>query len=356
MRKIILDTNAFRYFYQTISDDDMSINKIMNKKLDKDKYLDSVLKSDYVLLTSESLFELFLQSYWNTGSIKQFCIIYQSILNRIGKERLRIFNSYKLYFDIEELSKSVKENKIVKIDDYISPRAYYEYILMTELCWLIICSFSDMLFELFGDISNPSINESNQNFIQGQIKEKVKDLYDQYYMRNNTNEQFKSQLDELLENLLRCRLSIVLCMIKQYKTDIIIPDEIFEIRNTKGGADYCKNVICFLSQINGSVRAIFNSEVKRNIQLRKNNLMEVSLSYMGNICKNFIAGRKIQKNDIIDCSILTIFDPKSIPENQTGKEFDFQDIRLITFDKFVYRFSEENRCGFNKDFYDYFLI
>ena len=63
-------------------------------------------------------------------------------------------------------------------------------------------------------------------------------------MRNNTNEQFKSQLDELLENLLRCRLSIVLCMIKQYKTDIIIPDEIFEIREGNVKFEYLLFVSC----------------------------------------------------------------------------------------------------------------
>ena len=356
MRKIILDTNAFRYFYQTISDDDMSINKIMNKKLDKDKYLDFVLKSDYVLLTSESLFELFLQSYWNTGSIKQFCITYQSILRSIGNEHLRILKSVNIYFDIEKLSKSTKESAIINIDDYISPRACYEYRLMTELCWLIICSFSDMLFELFENISILEINVLSQKIIQEEIREKVKDLYDQYYMRKIKNEQFKSKLDELLEELLRKRTYVVLAMMNKCKPSITIPNEILKIENTKSGAEYCKNVISFLSKTNTGVREVFKSEVKENIQLRKEKLMGVSLSYMGNICEKFITGRKIQKNDIIDCSILTILDPKSISLNQTGKEFDFQDIRLITFDKFVYRFSEENRCGFSKDFYDFFLI
>ena len=227
---------------------------------------------------------------------------------------------------------------------------------MTYLCWLIICAFSDMLFELFEDISIPEINELSQKSILEKIKKKVKDLYDQYYMRKIKNEQFKSQLDELLEELLRERLCIVLTMINMCKPNVTIPNEIIKIENTKSGAEYCRNVISCLSQTNHDVIGRFNSEVERNIQLRKEELQGVSLSYMGDICEKFITGRKIQKNDIIDCSILTIFDPKSISLNQTGKEFDFHDINLITFDKYVYRFSEEHSCGFSKVFYDYFLI
>lgn len=146
MRKIILDTNAFRYLYQVIANEDTPL-QIMGKRFFKEKYLEFVSSSEYVLLPSESLFELFLQSYWNIQSVKLFCITYQSILNRMGKQHVRIFNSRDLYFDIEKLSKLTVEGEIINIPDYIYPRVCYEYKMMIELCWLIICAVSDMFLE-----------------------------------------------------------------------------------------------------------------------------------------------------------------------------------------------------------------
>lgn len=355
MRKILLDTNACRYLYQVITNEDTPL-KIMGKRFNKEKYLEFVSSSEYVLLPSESLFELFLQSYWNTQSIKLFCITYQSILNRIGKQHVRIFNSRYLYFDIEKLSKLTVENKMINIPDYIYPRVCYEYKIMIELCWLIICAVSDMLFELFEDVSIDEMNDASQNSIKDRIKRNVKDLYDEYYANKITNKQFQSELDKLFEELIRERLMIVLFMIKACKPNTVISNEIFEIEKTESGATYCKNLVSVLSKKCNKVIEIFNCEVERNIKLRKDKLQRVSLTYMTEICKLFITGRKIRKNDIIDCSILTIFDDRNEFENQTGSEFDFQDISLITFDKFVYQFSKEHNCGFKKDFYDCFLI
>lgn len=329
MRKIILDTNACRYLYQVITNEDMPL-KIMGKKFDKEKYLEFVSSSEYVILPSESLFELFLQSYWNTQSVKLFCITYQSILRRLGKQHVRIFNSKDLYFDIEKLSKLTVENEMINIPDYIYPRASYEYKLMIELCWLIICAVSDMLFEVFEDISIGEINDASQNSIKDRIASYVKDLYDKYYAKKITNNHFQSELDKLLEELIRERLEIVLFMIKACKPHIVIPNEIFKIEKTESGATYCKNIIFVLTKKCNKVIEIFNCEVKRNIELRKDNLQSLSLTYMMDICKLFITGRKIRKNDIIDCSILTIFDDKNEFENQTRSKFDFQDIRLIS--------------------------
>lgn len=355
MKKIILDTNAFRYLYQVIASEDTPL-QIMGKRFDKDKYLEFISGSEYVLLPSEALFELFLQSYWNTQSVKQFCITYQSILNRIGKQHVRIFNSRNLYFDIEKFSKLTVENEMINIPDYIYPRVGYEYKMMIELCWLIICAVSDMLFELFEDISITEMNDASQKSIKDRISSNVKCLYDEYYAKKITNKTFQSELDKLFEELIRERVMLVLFMIKACKPLIVIPNEIFEIEKTESGATYCKNLVSILSKKYSKVIEIFNGEVERNIELRKDKLQSVSLAYMMEICKLFITGRKIRKNDIIDCSILTIFDDRNEFENQTGSEFDFQDISLITFDKFVYQFSKEHNCGFNKDFYDCFLI
>lgn len=355
MRKIVLDTNAFRYLYQVIANEDTPL-QIMGKRFDKEKYLEFVSSSEYILLPSESLFELFLQSYWNIQSVNLFCITYQSILNRIGKQHVRIFNSRDLYFDIEKLSKLTIENEMINISDYICPRVCYEYKIMIELCWLIICAVSDMLFELFEDVSIDGINDASQNSIKDSIMRNVKYLYDKYYTKEITNKQFQSELDKLFEELIRERLEIVLLMIKVCNSSIVIPNEIFEIEKTESGATYCKNLVSVLSKKCNKVIEIFNCEVERNIELRKDKLQSISLTYMMEICKLFITGRKIRKNDIIDCSILTIFDYRNEFENQTGSEFDFYDISLITFDKFVYRFSKEHNCGFKKEFYDCFLI
>ncbi len=355
MRKILLDTNALRYLYQIIANEETPL-QIMGKSFYKEKYLEFVSRSEYVLLPSESLFELFLQSYWNTQSVNRFCITYQSILNRIGKQHVRIFNSKYLYFDIEKLSKLTMKNEIIDIPDYICPRANYEYKMMIELCWLIVCAVSDMLFELFEDISIDEINDASQNSIKDRIARSVKVLYDEYYTKKITNKQFQLELDKLLEELIRERLVVVLFMINACKPHIVIPNEIFEIEKTESGATFCKNLVSVLSKKCNKVVEIFNCEVERNIELRKDKQQSVSLAYMMEICKLFITGRKIRKNDIIDCSILTIFDERNEFENQTGNEFDFQGISLITFDKFVYQFSKEHNCGFNKDFYDIFLI
>lgn len=355
MRKVLLDTNALRYLDQIINQRSVP-DKIMGKRFDNEKFLEFVLQSEYVLLSSESLFELFLQSYWNTQNIEQFCVTYQSILSRIGKSRLRIINSRELYFDLEKLSKSIKESTVIRIEDYISPRISHEHQLMMELCWLIICTISDTIFELIEDKCIVDVNEANVNYIKSDISNNVRDLYSRYYNKTIDNKQFQSKLDELLKEWITNRLVTILDIIIICNPNRAIPKEIIEIEKTSSGATYCKSFFSNLSKYYNNASKIFNQELDRNIQLRNPRLQGVPLSYMKVICKNFLVGRKIQKNDIVDCSILTVLDEKTVSLNQTGFDFDFQDINLITFDKFLYKFSKDNDYGFVEDFYNSFLF
>lgn len=352
---IILDTNAIRYLFEIKHNKVVQIN--LNKKtISSSKFLEICMNAKTISVMSESYFELFFQSYKSTKNINDFAEIYQFLneFARNNKQELFIINQKDaFYFDSEKFAKTYNNKDNLFLSDYLPIRVENESKIMCSLIYGINYALFATIFDSIYDVDfGMDFWKKINKFIQTEVS----NLYKKYYidLAIDIND-FETEIDKMIfEVFIFVNQQIKMLKELSEKTEISIPD----VNVENSGSKYIKKLF---AKLNNRTNVILNQLGKSPQELYKYNLneylselkseknfSELQILYYREICEQFIQERKIRKNDIIDCSIISSLNVK----DEIFTKYKEPKFLFITFDKFLFRFCRDNRIMFDEEQYN----
>ena len=212
---IILDTNAFTFFYKTYCEIDVP-NKWNERKFDNQEYLRCLANCDKILITSETLYELFLQSLRKDGTLKLFLEQYV-LMNEINKGRFTLFkelgNGEKgklvifndkntMYFDSVYLAECVNYRKTLDISRFLSVKIEGEIKYIKRFMDTLLGSVVNVLHEINGDKVIVERYKKVLDKCYAYEETILRKLYDECYIKRKIdNNQFENELDKMLKDV-----------------------------------------------------------------------------------------------------------------------------------------------------------
>lgn len=166
---------------------------------------------------------------------------------------------------------------------------------------------------------------------------------------------FETEIDKMIfEVFIFVNQQIKMLKELSEKTEISILD----VNVENSGSKYIKKLF---AKLNNRTNVILNQLGKSPQELYKYNLneylselkseknfSELQILYYREICEQFIQERKIRKNDIIDCSIISSLNVN----DEIFTKYKEPKFLFITFDKFLFRFCSANRIMFDEEQYN----
>lgn len=362
---ILLDTNSFRYLYEIEKNKEVPI-KIDHKIFNSKKFLDFCSQCKNIYIPSETLFELMFQNVKKDNNISEFCDQYQFINEFKRKYNLnfKIMNSISdIEFDNEYLVKCVNSNIPINFSKYINIRIDSEIKIMLTFLRIIHTTVKDVVLEVTGDTVFTEDFEDHLNLIYKTMETDIRLIYNKYYISYSiTITEFENEIDNLLGSIiyLTCdkinqytnQINPKLSISNELKSEYVIESE-GEINIQ--GAKFVQDLYKRLGK-RCNTHKQFSKELEDCIKLliAENKMSMTETNFIKFIAEKFISGRKIRKNDVLDYSLVTSLNEKSIVMNFDSK-VNKENIYLITFDKTLRSFSEKYNCLYNESIYNCFL-
>lgn len=363
----ILDTNAFKYLYNATHGINIP-DKFNKMNFSKNKYVEFCKSSGNILITSETLHEIFLQSLRRTNNINDF-IKHYNFMNSFDsrtKKKFKILNTKNgMYFDIESLIDNVNKNKNINItiNKLIDIKIKEEFKIIMIFIDILLTTVYWIFFEINGDRVIPNKLNNDIKKSRNYIKKELIALYNKCYKeRSIDNNKFEKDLDGIMKIVIEYMLNEINKNSKilgniEFNDELIIKEKL--------GVQYLSK---------------FQNKLKQRCKINPKKTMEVSIdeiieplimkgytTQQGSfikyiVTKYFKDQRPIRKNDIIDYLILTCVgkNTKQIIGNKTSCEdtnlFNENNTCLITFDKTLYKFSYNENYLYSKSSYNSFLF
>lgn len=366
---IILDTNAFIYLYKIHKKKDVP-NIWYNYKFDKSKFEDFCYKAENIFITSETLYELFLQSLRFNKNLELFIDQYRFFHN-IKKQTnayVSVLNSKNgMYFDMEYFADCINNNKKIDLEKYIDNKIKNEHKILNLFINTLLAATCNTFLQVTGDKVFELDYEVLVNMCRNEIENLTLELYNKCYLTFEIDKRdFEQDLDKVMKN-------VFVILYKLINTHAIILGKTvpFDMLNSKEefGVDHMNKIFNKLStylkgNIKENVKEIFNKELTDFIIVLKTNtsLSIEETQFISYILQKYVNNRrKIKKNDIIDYLIVTGLNANSIVrlDNNSSLKNNLLPNKsnsiLISFDKVLFDYSKEKNWLYKKDTYDYFL-
>lgn len=352
MSDYILDTNAFIYLIDTELGNKPPIT-IDKKHIDCQKFHDLCVEANCLYITSQTLYELLWQSV-EKNDIK----IFEKQCNQMVRMRKKygmgfsILNDEAVDFDIANLAKEFEEG-IFDIEKWINQKRNYE---KRKISFLIFSVYSTVIM-LIAEEYQLDIDDWFCEMIKSHIEVRLDDFSKKYYdintFKNYKNSSYDKCIDDILLEIIEITIKIIEEALNGKENNFVIPsgeyssgiEYIFKLMHLNKRHD-SKWFDKYDKQI---VDLIFAMEQERGLN-------DSSTLFIKRLCNRVVKEKtKLRKNDGIDYGIVSCLD-NHIIINETHRDFNPDDIYLISFDMNVYHFSKEEKVLYDQGLYDKLLV
>lgn len=364
----LIDTIAFNKYYEYKNNQTCDVPKNINIVELVNLLSNANANGDKVWVHSATMYELFIRCYRNNKvqeeyrnknqfNLGQFADAYQFL---VKENHFRIMNERPYYFQWEQIVEYYNDEKYLNIDEFIKIKMEMElnflhiYIIsITTICSLI-------WFEKYKDTKETEYmnDESWMNLFTGFMGEKInlriKDVLKDYYYNFKKKESVKNEIDFLLgyvldryeyfikhkfaknadalynEKLLQEKFNRLNNYIVQINKE--------EILSSISGAERAKEVMkSYKKQLDKYIGDFLGGALDKLPAMTK-----ISKQYIVRLFKDtLLQGTKISKNDASDYLIISAGDLERSEEK----------IVLITYDKKMKKFLEDNHVFYDKKIY-----